>query len=197
MTRNDQNPVFSEGCTLQPAIAAIELNCVPRGIEVANAILWEADIEMLFSEPVQPGKYIMLFTGSVQSLEAALRMGTEVAGSSLEDSLLIPQVHEQVAIGLRRVGKINGSLDALGVIQTSSVCSAVLAADTALKTAAVDLLELRIANGLGGNSFFTLTGEVSDVSSAVMAGAKNAQERGALMRDVVIPRPHGDLVGFL
>ncbi len=197
MTRNDHNPQFTEGADLQPAIAVLELTCVPRGIEVADAILWEADIKMLFSEPVQPGKYVMLFTGSVQALESALRRGVEVASSSLVDSLLIPQAHEQIAIGLGRKGKINGSLDALGVIQTSTVASAVSAADVALKTSAVDLLELRIANGLGGKSFFTLTGEVSDVRSAVMAGAKDAQEKGQLMRDVVIARPHPDLVGFL
>jgi len=197
MTRNDQNPQFTDGASLQPAIAAIELTCVPRGLLVADAILWEADIEMLFAEPVQPGKFVMLFTGSVQSLEAALRRGAEIAETSLVDSLLIPQVHEQIPLGLKRTGKINGSLDALGVIQTSTVCAAIQAADAALKAAAVDLLELRIANGLGGKSFFTMTGEVSDIRSAVMVGAKDAQAKGQLMRDVVIARPHPDLVQFL
>jgi microcompartment protein CcmL/EutN len=197
MTRNDHNPQITDGGVMQPAIAVLELSCVPRGIEVADAILWEADIDMLFSEPVQPGKYAMLFTGSVQALESALRRGTEIASSSLVDSLLIPQAHEQIPIALSRKGKINGSLDALGVIQTSTIASAVSAADVALKTSAVDMLEMRIANGLGGKSFFTLTGEVSDVRSAVMAGAKSAQEKGQLMRDVVIARPHPDLVGFL
>jgi microcompartment protein CcmL/EutN len=111
--------------------------------------------------------------------------------------MLIQQVHEQVLLGLQRSGKINGTLDALGIIETSTVASAVLAADAALKTAAVDLLELRIANGLGGKSFFTLTGEVSDVRSAVMAGASSAAESGRLLRDVVIARPHVDLVRHL
>jgi microcompartment protein CcmL/EutN len=40
-----------------------------------------------------------------------------------------------------------------------------------------------------------LTGEVSDVRSAVAAGARTAYERGLLAREVVIARPHPEL-GF-
>ena len=63
--------------------------------------------------------------------------------------------------------------------------------------ATVDLFDLRIANGLDGKSFFVVTGEVSDVRSAVAAGARQAQEKNQLVRDVVIPRPHVDLVKHL
>jgi len=197
MNRNDRNPELRSDVVLQPAIGLLELCSVARGIEVADAILWESEIEMLFSEPVQPGKYVMLFTGSVADLESALARGAELAGCDLVDRLLIQQVHPQVTVGMKRAGKINGLIDALGVVETTTVASAVLAADVALKTATVDLLELRIANGLGGKSFFTLTGEVSDVRAAVAAGAELAQERGLLAREVVIPRPHPDLVRHL
>jgi len=197
MTRNDNNPRLSQDVELQPAIAMIELSCIVRGIEVTDAVLWQADVQLLFAEPIQPGKYVLLFTGSVQALNSALDRGTEIAGESLTDRMLIQQVHEQVPLGLSRSGKINGTLDALGVIETSTVASGILAADAALKTAAVDLLELRVGNGLGGKSFFTLTGEVSDVRSAVQAGAQSAAAGGRLLRDVVIPRPHSDLVRHL
>jgi len=197
MTRNDINPKRNEDVEFQPSIGLLELNCVARGIETADAVLWEADVSMVFAEPVQPGKYLMLFTGSVQSVTSGLRRGVEVSADSLVDSLLIEQAHEQLTFGLWREGRLNGTLDALGVIQTSTVASAVLAADAALKTATVDLLELRIANGMGGKSYFTLTGEVSDVRSSITSGARVASERGQLMRDVVIARPHADLVRHL
>ncbi|MCB9916132.1 MAG: BMC domain-containing protein [Planctomycetes bacterium] len=197
MTRNDHNPKLRDDVAVQPAIALLELRSVATGIEVADAVLWQAEVELLFSEPVQPGKYVLLFTGSVQDLESALRRGAEVAGGDLVDQLLLPQVHEQVLLGLRRTGRINGTLDALGVVETTTVASAILAADAALKAATVDLLDLRIANGLGGKSFFTLTGEVSDVRSGVTAGGGVARERGSLARDVVIARPHADLVRHL
>ncbi len=197
-TRNDLNPELPEGAGVGPCIGLIELCSVARGVEVADAILWEAEVEMLFSSPVQPGKYVLLFTGSVQDVGSSLRRGAELAGSDLVDQLHIPQVHEQVEAGLRRQGgQINGELDAVGVVETTTVASSILAADAALKTATVDLLDLRIANGLGGKSFFTLTGEVSDVRSSVQAGAKSAEESGTLARQVVIPRPHPELTRHL
>jgi microcompartment protein CcmL/EutN len=92
---------------------------------------------------------------------------------------------------------IQGQLDAIGVLETSTVASALAAADLALKTANVDLLDLRVANGLGGKSFFTLTGEVSDVRAALTAAARQAEAGGHLLRQVVIAQPHPELVRHL
>jgi microcompartment protein CcmL/EutN len=198
MTRNDQNPQMTEDQSLGPAIALLELCSIARGVEVADAILWESDIELLFATPVQPGKYVMLFTGSVVDLEAAVMRGRELGGKDLVDQLMIPQVHPQVEVGLRRRdGHVDGQIDALGVIETTTVASAILAADFALKQATVDLLELRIANGLGGKSYLSVTGEVSDVRSSIQAGARSAEDGGHLARQVVIPRPHPSLVKHL
>ncbi|MFT7678692.1 MAG: microcompartment protein CcmL/EutN [Planctomycetota bacterium] len=198
MTRNDTNPSLRDDVPVGPAIALLELGSVARGMEVADAILWEADIEMLFAGTVQPGKYVMLFTGSIDDLRSAVRQGSELAGCALVDQLLIPQVHPQIEAALRRSdGHVEGSIDALGVVETTTVASSILAADVALKGATVDLLELRIANGLGGKSFYTLTGEVSDVRSAVAGGAQEAERGGHLAHQVVIARPHPDLVRFL
>jgi microcompartment protein CcmL/EutN len=198
MNRNDLNPELRDDVALRSCIGLLELCSIARGIEVADAVLWEARVEVLFATPVHPGKYVILFTGSVEDVKSSVRSGGEVAGSDLVDQLVIPQVHEQVVPMLRRNGgHVKGELDAIGVIETNTVASAIVAADIALKTATVDLLELRIANGLGGKSFFTLTGEVSDVRSAVAAGARTAQDRGLLAREVVISRPHPQLAFHL
>jgi len=198
MKKTDHNPLLREGQTLGPAIALLELCSVARGMEVASSILWEADIELLFATDVQPGKYVMLFTGSVEDLRSALRRGADQAAGDLVDQLLITQVHPQVEIALRRAnGSIQGTIDALGVLETATVASAILSADAALKRANVDLLELRIANGLGGKSYISMTGEVSDVRASVAAGSAEAERNGQLLRQVVVPRPHPSLVPFL
>lgn len=198
MQRNDQNPEMRDSAVLEACIGLLELCSVAKGVEVADAVLKEARVEMLFASPVQPGKYVMLFTGSVQDVRASATRGAQLAGSDLVDQLVIPQVHEQVVPMLRRKGgTITGNLDAIGVVETTTVASSILSADMALKTATVDLIDFRIANGLGGKSFFTLTGEVSDVRSSIAAGARLAQDRGLLAREVVIPRPHPDLVAHL
>lgn len=196
--RNDFNPHLGEPARVGPCIGMLELCSVARGVLAADAVLWEAEVEMLFSTPVQPGKYVLLFTGSVQDVGASLTRGKEEAGDSLVDELLIEQVHEQVPLALsRKGGQLDGELDAIGIVETSTVASAILAADQALKTATVDLFDLRIANGLGGKSFLSLIGEVSDVRSSVAAGAQVAADRGQLTHEVVIPRPHRDLARHL
>lgn len=198
MNRNDLNPTLRDDVELRSCIGLLELCSVARGIEVADTVLWEARVEVLFATPVHPGKYLILLTGSVDDVRSSMRHGAEAAGGDLVDQLLIPQVHEQVVPMLKRNGgHVKGELDAIGVIETNTVASAIVAADQALKTATVDLLELRIANGLGGKSYFTLTGEVSDVRSAVAAGARTAHERGLLAREVVIARPHPELAFHL
>jgi len=198
MNRNDYNPELRDDATVGPCIGLLELGSIARGIEAADAILWEARVEMLFASPVQPGKYVMLFAGQVQDVASSLRGGAGIAGEDLVDELHIPQVHPQVEVALRRRGgRIDGALDAVGVVETRTVASAIIAADLALKTATVDLFDLRIANGLGGKSFLALTGEVSDVRSAILAAARSAEAKGQLARQVVIPRPHPDLVRHL
>jgi microcompartment protein CcmL/EutN len=194
MDRNDLNPPLRADVRLQPCIGLLEIATVPRGVEAADAVLWQAAVELLFATPVHPGKYVLLFTGSVEDVQSAVKRGSEVAGSDLVDQLVIPQVHEQVVPMLRRNGgHVDGQLDAVGVIETTTIAAAIVSADLALKTASVDLIDFRIANGLGGKSFFALTGEVSDVRSAVAAGARSASERGLLAREVVIARPHPEL----
>jgi len=194
MNRNDVNPEMRDDVELENCIGLLELCSVAKGVEVADAVLKEADVDMLFATNVQDGKYVMLFTGSVKDVESSTARGAQLAGGDLVDRLVIQQVDEQVVPMLkRRGGKINGTLDAIGVVETSTVASSIVACDMALKTATVDLIDFRIANGLGGKSFFVVTGEVSDVRSAVAAGARMAQEKNQLLRDVVIPRPHPDL----
>ncbi|MEM1447693.1 MAG: BMC domain-containing protein [Planctomycetota bacterium] len=201
MQRNDHNPTLS-GAEIQPAIALLETSSVAAGIEMTDAILWESDIELLFATPVQPGKYVVLFTGGVEDLRSALRRGAEVARGDLVDQLLIPQVEPRVCEALRRRDEpippgLAAELDAIGVVETTTVAACIVSADVALKQADVELLELRIANGLGGKSYVTMTGEVSDVRSSVQAGAGSAETTGRLARHVVIAKPHPDLGEYL
>ena len=198
LPRNDFNPALREDVELLPTIGLIECCSVARGIEVADGVLWQASVEMLFASPVHPGKYVLLFTGSVEDVRQGLDRGVELAQGDLVDRLYLPQVHPQVLVGLRRRGgHIQGRLDAIGVVETNTVASALLAADLSLKTATVDLLDLRIANGLGGKSFFTITGGVGDVRSSVAAAVRLTTASGTLARDVVIAQPHPELARHL
>jgi len=88
-------------------------------------------------------------------------------------------------------------MKALGIIETFSLASLIVAADTAVKAAAVDLLEIRLGLAIGGKSFVTMSGDVGAVKTAVAAGAGTASGKGMLVNQVVIPSPSKQLIPYI
>ena len=84
----------------------------------------------------------------------------------------------------------NGSL---GVIETFSAASAIKAADIAVKTAKVEIYELRTSRGMGGKGIVLIVGDVGDVTAAVEAGARHAKDQSMLAYTAVIAAPHKEL----
>jgi len=111
----------------------------------------------------------------------------------LIDSMVIPNVDPQVAPAIAACTMVD-RLNALGIMETYSLCAAVHAADAAVKAAEVDLLEVRLGRGLGGKSFILLTGEVAAVQSAVKAAEALEETQGLMAKSSVIPSPHPDML---
>ena len=59
----------------------------------------------------------------------------------------------------------------MGLVETFSAATAIKAADVAVKTARVEIFDLRVSRGMGGKGVVMLTSEVGDVTAAVEAGA--------------------------
>ena len=177
---------------MREAIGLIETVSIAVGISVTDAMAKRAAVEILESTAICPGKYMVLVAGDVESVESSLTRGIEVGGDVVVDSLLIPHVHPQVfpaILGATEAGEIR----ALGVVETFTVASSILAADAAAKAAKITLLEIRLAKGLGGKAFFTMMGEVYEVEASMEAALRVARSSGNLVRSVVIPRPHEGL----
>ena len=80
----------------------------------------------------------------------------------------------------------------VGIVETQTVASALLAADTALKRADVYLTRLQLAKGIGGKGFFMLAGDLHMVEAAIEAVAF-AIEPPLLLATELISQPHGEL----
>jgi len=168
-------------------IAALECSSIAQGIVAADAMLKTAEVELVECATLSPGRYWVLVAGDLAAVRASHRRGVEIAAETLLDQLFIPQLHEQVLPALQ--GRVAGSADdALGVIETLTAASAILAADVAAKAASITLRDIRLANGIGGKGVVTLTGSVSAVQAAVEAGKADSAKRGLLARAVVVPR---------
>ena len=84
---------------------------------------------------------------------------------------------------------------ALGMIETKGLVGSIEAADAMVKAAKVALIgKERIG---GGYVTVMVRGEVGAVKAATDAGAAAARRVGELLSVHVIPRPAGELEGFL
>ena len=170
-------------------IGFLELNSISKGILAADEMIKAADIALIAARPSCPGKYQILITGEVSSVEAALDAGQAASSSNVIDRLILPRIHPQVVEAIN-MSSAPERLRALGVMEFFSVTAAILAAD-------VDLLEIRLGTGIGGKSFVTMTGDVSAVTASVDAGIKSAEGTGMVLDSVVIAHPDPELYRHL
>ena len=174
---------------LVEAIGVLELDSIARGYDTADAMMKEAPVALVDSSPVSSGKYVILIAGDPASVESSVRRGILVGGTAVIDQLLLTMVHAQVLPAIRGIREV-GKLDALGVVETRSVASAIRAADAAAKAASVELLHVRLAMSIGGKGVVTLTGRHPDTIAAVEAAADAARQSGMLLATAIIARPH-------
>ncbi len=180
----------------EPALALVEYSSIAIGIQAADAMVKRAPIDTIRTGTVQPGKYLVLIGGLTADVEESLDAGRQVGGQSVVDFVFLPHVHPEVvqAVG---GGRVPEQIDALGVIETTSVSAAIYAADAGIKAAAVRLLEVRLADGLGGKGIVLYSGLVHDVEAAVGGGLSVIDPPALLVRHVVIPQLHQEMWGNL
>ena len=175
------------------SIGLIELTSVAAGFQVSDTMLKAAAVELLLARSICSGKYMVMVRGEVGAVEASVSAGVSAGNFSVIDSFVIPNLHESVFPAIGGSVKVE-ELEALGIVESFSVASLIEAADAAVKTADVQLIEIRLAMALGGKAFLTLTGDVAAVQSAVEAGAQVVGQKGMLVNKVVIPHPRPELL---
>jgi microcompartment protein CcmL/EutN len=178
------------------ALGMIEVNSIAAGIDAGDAMLKTASVTLINAQPVCCGKYIVMVQGKVAEVKSSVESGINAAGGCLVDSLVIPNVHPQVFSALNCSSVIEKK-DAVGIIETFSLVASLYAADTAVKAAQVDLIEIRLGRGLGGKAYVILTGDVSSVKASVDSASKGQSSEGMIARVTVIPSPHADLMKAL
>ena len=177
-----------------PSIAFLETSSIARGIEATDAMMKTADVELLMTLIVPRGKYLIMIGGMVADVESSMAAGREVAGDSVIDHFLIQNAHPQLPAAIKGRVKVD-AVEAVGIIETKEVASAIYAGDAAAKAAGVTLIEAR--NQPGAKGMVVLTGDVGAVRAAVAAGVATIKKEGMLVSQVVIPRAHEALVRSL
>jgi microcompartment protein CcmL/EutN len=159
-----------------PALAMLEISDLPAGFAALDALAKEAPVVVIAAGTIQQGHYLVAFAGDVEPVELSFARAVGRAAGALVDAVLLPYAERRILPALRDgtvlyVGGVGGIEappgDALGVLQTATSPTLLRALDAALKGAEVELVELRIAEGLGGRALATLWGKQHDVEAAV------------------------------
>ena len=141
------------------AIGMVELTSIARGIETSDFMVKAAQVELIRSSTVCPGKYIIIIAGDTGDVKASMAEGIRQGGESVVNTLLLPNAHPQLTSGHQHDHPAPRRR-AVGVLEFYSIASAITAADVAAKAANVTLIEVRIGYAIGGKGFVTLTGDV-------------------------------------
>ncbi len=168
-----------------PALGILELRSIARGYFTLDAMTKRAEVAVLHAEPVSPGKYWIAVTGGEAEVQESMQAGVETAGDARLDHTLLTYAHDDVLAAVRDGVRAKVPRDALGVLETATMASSIRAADAALKCAAVTLVDLHLARGIGGKGYLVVTGELSDVEAALDAAAECAGESTVVGREVM------------
>ena len=178
------------------AIGMVEYKTVSTGIKAADLIVKTAEIELIQAQTVCPGKYIILFAGDLSAVRVCVDAAEREYPESLIDKFVLGNPHESVFKALTCTAEID-DVAALGVLETFTGASVIVAADHAAKTAEVNLFEIRVARGMCGKSYLLLTGSVAAVTEAIESACRIVKEEGLLLDYAVIPSPSKDFVNTL
>ena len=170
------------------SIGLVEVKNVSKGIVVTDEMLKSAGIVLISSGSVCPGKFVTIVGGELSAIHAAVDRAELIAEDALIDKFVIGNLGDNV-FGTADVKEKK----AFGIVETFTAASAIQAADAAVKAGDIELIEVRVARGLGGKCFVSMTGDVADVKAGVEAGARIATEQGVLINTEVIANPHPEL----
>jgi len=177
------------------ALGLLEVSSIARGHVVADTMVKRAPVELVLVRPVSPGKHLTLVIGGVDEVKEAMAAGQASADETFVDRLELAQVAPSLIAALRGQGR---AIDdrAIGLVETFSVAATLVSADAACKAAEVELVALRLADGIGGKAYYALQGGQADVEAA-LAAAQALITGGLLVGTELIARPHEALIAAL
>lgn len=170
---------------MSKAIGMVEFTSIARGIYAADQMVKMSDVEIVTANSVCPGKYIAIVHGDVAAVQDSVAVGERLAEEYFIDSIIIPNVNPAVFPAIMGA-TMPDKIQALGIMESYSLATMIIAADAVLKSADLQPLELRLGNGLGGKAYFTFTGDVAAVETGIEAGKAVSKQKGLLVNAEVI-----------
>jgi microcompartment protein CcmL/EutN len=152
----------------RPAIALLEYSSVAVGVLAVDQMLKASPIAVVQCGTVHPGRYLALVGGTVASTEEAFGEGCRIGadGGALLDAVCLSDPHPLLAAAVAGA-RTEPRSEASGVLEVSSCPGLLRVLDAILKAVPVELVEVRLADDLGGCAMAVVDGALPDVQEAL------------------------------
>ncbi len=184
------------------ALGFLELQSIAKGFFLADVVVKKAAVSILAAEATSNGKFVLLFSGDIASVEESYRAGCDHAGDAMVRNIMIPALDPQITPFLESGWKTGWTrirrpvVDSVAVLESKSMADTVLSCDSALKIAPVILGRFHLGTGIGGHGYYVISGVQSDVEVAAERGAEILKTSGSLVSVEVIARPQEEALAL-
>ncbi|MDD5659390.1 MAG: BMC domain-containing protein [Actinomycetota bacterium] len=173
-------------------LAVVEFKSIAKGIYVTDAMLKAANVNLVMSSSLCPGKYLTIVEGETSAVENSLKVADEIGKKHVFSSEIINSINPKVleAIYGKLDDKIKGSI---AIIESMHIASLIRSADEVADAVDIEFTDFRLARGCGVNSFYIYSGELSSVHEGSRVASQYLISNGALLAARVISGPDPEI----
>lgn len=162
------------------SLALLEFSSVAAGVLAVDRMLKRSPVALLRCGTVHPGRYLILVGGTVAAAEEAHAEGRAAGAAALLDDVCLADPHPALAAAVAGA-RVSPTGEAVGVLELTTSPAMLRALDAALKAVPVALVEVRLADDLGGRALAVLDGDLADVEQALELAAERAGSPAAVL----------------
>lgn len=178
------------------ALGCLELSSIARGVRVLDAIVKRAPVTLRHHARHSPGKYVILFEGTVADVEESYGDALMYCEDQLLDRMLLAQVHDAVWRALDGDYDEPSADDAVLLVETAWIASSIEALDFSAKFVEARVVDWQLGNGIGGKGYFAVQAPQHDLE-VLQQELRIRLDATTLVGIDLIARPHVEMLGAL
>lgn len=178
---------------MSKALGIAEFESIAKGIEMLDAMTKKSNVKIVENKIVCIGKFLVIVSGEVADVNAAINTLDGLSDSELIGSKVIPRLEPGVT------DKINGkmireNISAIGVIETRDVNSGLYGANSIKKSSDVEIIRISLTFGLGGKALVIFTGDIASVRHGIEVARENLEDPEDMIYAGAIASPSQELI---
>ncbi|SKC91918.1 BMC domain-containing protein [Maledivibacter halophilus] len=174
---------------MKSSLGLIEVSSIPKGIAILDNIIKKVEVDVLKARSICPGKYMILVGGNTSCIRMAVDAANKLGQRFIIKSNVINNLNSQVLSAIK--GNIKPqNINALGIIETKNAISSILIADMVWDASEVEIIKIKLGNGVGGKGILAFTGDIASVKNAMEYYKYKKEVHKAIIDQEIITSPN-------